>query len=214
MTPTALLDALCDPPTMRLMMGELTVAELALAQAVVRSLPEQLQARGLAMVPVEPAPALLFSIAMRWDHAIGMDGYHDTFQGPGAHARIKGELLERAERVHRALVRPQVHDRDLHAALQQGLEEGKSPEDRLIVASALTYALAHARQRGMAIVPRELTQELTETGLEALASELKEPQDRSHVVLDLKRFWEEVSGEGFYRGERPTPPNPPAVKPR
>lgn len=214
MTPTALLDALCDPPTMRLMMGELTGAELAQAQAVVRGLPEQLQARDLALVPVEPTPALLFSIAMRWDHAIGMDGYHDTFEGPGAHARIKAELLERAERVHRTLVRPQAPDRDLQAVLQQGLGEGKSPEDRLIVASALTYVLAQARQRGMAIVPRELTQELTEAGLEALSSELKEPQDRPHVVLDLKRFWEEVSGEGFYRAERPAPSGTPVAKPR
>lgn len=214
MTPTALLDALCDPSTMRLMMGELTGAELAQAQAVVRSLPEQLRARQLALAPVEPTSALLFSIAMRWDHAIGMDGYHDTFEGPGAHARIKAELLERAERVYRALVQPQAPDREFTAALQQSMAEGKSPDERLIVASAVTYALAQARQRGMAIVPLELTEDLTQAGLEVLSSERRDPQDRRHLVLDLQRLWEEVSGEGFYRAVRPAPPSTPAVKPR
>lgn len=214
MTHTALLDALCDPSTMRLMMGELTGEELAQAQAVVRGLPEHLQARQLALIPVEPTPALLFSIAMRWDHAIGMDGYHDTFEGPGAHARIKAELLERAERVHRALVQPQEPDRELEADLQQALGDGKPSDERLIVASAVTYALSQSRQRGMAIVPRELTDELTLSGLETLASELREPQDQPHLVLDLKRLWEEISGEGFYRADRPSPSSAATVKPR
>ena len=33
----------------------------------------------------EPPPGLLMSMAIRWDHALGLDGYYDQFGKPGDH---------------------------------------------------------------------------------------------------------------------------------
>jgi hypothetical protein len=50
---------------------------IALAQSAIAAYRQALEAEGMVIVPKEPAPALLRSMAIRYDHGLGCPGYYD-----------------------------------------------------------------------------------------------------------------------------------------
>lgn len=197
----SLLATLTHPSTLRLHMGELTGEEVGLAQATLKTALELLPQLGCAVVPREPDPALLMSVALRWDHAIGLDGFYDGAEGPGAHEARKAALLERASVLYRALVAPvtALQAESLHPQIYADLASDIHDEDQhLVIKATVTYLLSQLRYQGFTWIPVKLTEEKQAIGLEVLAKAV-ETDGLQSVALDISRFYEEVAGEGFYR---------------
>lgn len=58
---------------------------------------QQAQATGWQLVPVEPTPGLLMSMALRFDHGLGCPGYYDPFPrfpGDSHQKRLEGVLRQ------------------------------------------------------------------------------------------------------------------------
>lgn len=56
------------------------------------------EAAGFVLVPKDPPPGLLMSVALRMDHALGCPGYYDNL--PGGHARRLERTISDARRAH------------------------------------------------------------------------------------------------------------------
>lgn len=88
---------------------------------------------GMVTVPREPTPGLLMSMAIRYDHGLGVDGYYDQplLAGNGAHKQRLESTLRTMRQLHeevtlRGFYKPEresAYSEQLDAALRSGGRE-------------------------------------------------------------------------------------------
>lgn len=87
--------------------GELRVGR-EFGKALVAEIAALTPPEGYVLVPVEPTPGLLMSMAIRSDHALGCPGYYDqemfTAGGHVGHQRILEVAISEARKQHEEVV--------------------------------------------------------------------------------------------------------------
>lgn len=204
------LDALLNPSAMKLSMGEMSHEELVAAQQAVRDVMEGLAESGWSAGDREPPQALLQSMAVRLDHGLGLPGYYDQFSPPGTHQRMLEHAMDVAKAAHASFVR---HAPAFPAALIDALQ-GKhartdlSPSDpvRLSAFAAVRYALTNAGRHGLVLLPQALSSEMATQAMADVercvtpesSGSLSPEELRASLAADVRRFYEETVGTGFY----------------
>ena len=213
------IQKLLAPSALRLGMGELTQAELEVAQAAAHQALERLESvHGWTVVPKSPSSALLMSMAVRLDHGLGVPGHYDSLnelreQLPGlevgdgqllTHQQRVEEALEVARKAHAALVSPVHHSAkgiivdDVVASVGA---QHPHPHVRLATAAA-RYALTNLERYGLTLLPPALTPDHLQSVVQVFANQASGPRvDGLERVweADAHRLHEEVSGRGFFR---------------
>lgn len=188
-----------DPTALRLALGPLTDPDVAVAQSAIHQALDVLQARhGWHAVPTTPTPALLLSMAVRLDHALGLPGYYDELAGfrlapdpsllpaqgtddpylllvpDRTHEQILARTLETARLAHLQLAQVPVDLALLlapvtQAVVVQATPADATPQERSLIAAAVGHVLAHPSTHGLLLLPSMPT----EAHLEALAGVLQ-----------------------------------------
>jgi hypothetical protein len=110
--------------------------------------PPQPRAEGMVLVPVEPSPGLLASMAIRSDHALGCAGYYDQFGKEGDHARRMESTMRSMRQLHEEVVGTGFYSPDReasYAALSAAPSEGSAG-----LREPATTATMRAAMRSMA----------------------------------------------------------------
>lgn len=204
------LDSLQNPSAMKLAMGEMSHEELVAAQQAVRDVLEGLAQSEWSAGDREPPQALLQSMAVRLDHGLGLPGYYDQFSPPGTHQKRLEHAMGVAKAAHASFVR---HAPAFPVGLVDALQ-GKhartdlSPSDpvRLAAFAAVRYALTNADRHGLVLLPQALSPEMAAKAVAdvervappATSDSLSPEELRASLAADVRRFYEETVGTGFY----------------
>lgn len=125
-----------------------------------RGLPLDVQPKGTVLVPVEPAPGLLMSMAIRHDHGLGMPGYYDGLRAAlpddhpmksVTHAQRLESTLRQMRQLHEEVVGAGFYKPELEAdyAAQAPAPAPEIENLRRDYARALDTIKGHAAQIGM-----------------------------------------------------------------
>lgn len=207
--PTPLIENLQRTQQMLLMMGEMTQQEIFISQSVVAETLQKLEDRGYGLFPIQPTEGLIMSMAIRFDHGLGLEGYYD-FEGfdfggfvVGGHAKHLDEVRSKMKAVHQAVTDsaqrniPEI----LITTIQDEVKtDGLTEDEALTAKAAVRYALTQLQNQGYVIAPHVLTAELSHA-MERGYSKVGE-FDPQHINPTSRQLYEEVVGEGFYRPEK------------
>lgn len=189
---------------MRLGMGELTSQELGQAQyAAHQALDFLSQERGWVVVPRQPSPSLLTSMALRLDH--GLDAPFSKEGGASPDQRTQKTLALAAQAydlitgsVNMGAVRSHV-DR---VCQQVSGEHESLPRARLAL-SAARYALTNMERYGLALAPQSLPEDAKCRLVNLLSGSHPDskpsPGAAGAYGADAVRLLEEVVGQGLHR---------------
>lgn len=204
--PLKLMEALQNGSQMRLMMGELTLHELQVAQKTIVDTFPELERVGYGLMPVEPTEGLLSSMCMRYDHGLGLPGYYDFF-GENQHAERLAQTQEKMKRIHETVIHH--FNKPLSNSVIENLQtqfntEGVSPTDQRTVKAAIRYTLTQLANQGYVIAPHELAASPTlSKDMSLVLNDKEDGDDNFHNNNPTcRQLYEELVGTGFYSPER------------
>lgn len=67
-------------------------------------------------VPIEPSIGLLTSMALRYDHGLGVPGYYDSLLGPGEHNALMHSIIMTMRKLHEEIgqkILPPIYQPDM-----------------------------------------------------------------------------------------------------
>ena len=204
--PLKLMEVLQNGSQMRLMMGEMTLHELQLAQKTIANTFPELERAGYGLLPIEPTEGLLNSMCMRYDHGLGLPGYYDFF-GENQHAERLAQTQEKMKNIHKTVIH--YFNKPLDNAWIENFQKKVktreiSAEDQRTMKAAVRYTLTQLVHQGYVIAPHELAASPSlSKDMSLVLNDKADGDDNFHNNNPTcRQLYEELVGMGFYSPER------------